>query len=286
MATAERIIPLPSVPVVDIRSGLMDPNWYDYFLRNAQLVQAFQSSIAAGLRGFIGGLNMSLAAAQDVTVAVGGATDSTATKQIVLASAITKQLANVWAAGTGAGGRLSTDALADGTWNVHLILNSATGAVDVLFALSTAPTPLPTGYDYYRRIGAVLRSGGVIRPFTQDNNVFWLTTSVENYDTNLPITRTLITMTCPPNATVMCRVGGFDAAIWSVTLATPGETDAAPAFQVVPGSSLGGNNTRNNGHFTILTNSSSQIAARTTTDTFSSMDVFSVYTIGWIDQRQ
>lgn len=103
----------------------------------------------------------------DISITKGSCSDSTGTQNLILSSALVKQIDAAWAVGSGSGG-MDTGTVSEGSWYyLHLIKRSDTGVVDALFSLSqTAPT-MPSNYDYKRLIGAVLTdSSANITAFT------------------------------------------------------------------------------------------------------------------------
>ena len=100
----------------------------------------------------------------DIDISVGECRDGSNAVDMVLSSALTKQIDAAWAVGSAAGGLDGTESVGGtpdaSTWyHLWLIKRSDTGVVDALYSESaTAPT-LPTNYDFKRRIGAVLTNG-------------------------------------------------------------------------------------------------------------------------------
>src|SRR3990172_6812314 len=93
-------------------------------------------------------------AANDITVAVGECVDDGGTENMVLASAITKQIDAAWAVGTNQGG-MNTGAVANDTWyEVHLIKRTDTGVVDVMFTTTANRSTLPTNYTKKKEVSA------------------------------------------------------------------------------------------------------------------------------------
>src|SRR3989344_2202809 len=132
-------------------------------------------------RGHLWGLTMSNAAdtVNDITVAAGEAADENGAGDMVLGSAITKQLDAGWAVGTGAGG-INTGSEAISTWyEVHLIKRVDTGVVDVMFTTTANRATLPTNYTLQRRIGWIRNNATpTILQFTQVDDHFTLTTQI------------------------------------------------------------------------------------------------------------
>lgn len=149
--------------------------------------------------GLLSGLTLSNGtdATNDINIAVGIAIDGTNAKFMKLGSAITKQLDAAWAVGTNQGG-LDTGAIANTTYFMWLILRSDTGVVDVLFSASATSPTMPANYDYKCRIGAIVRTGGSIKAFTQVKNTFWWTTPTADAGSSNPGTSALTgTLTVP-----------------------------------------------------------------------------------------
>jgi len=95
----------------------------------------------------------------DITISAFSARDSTNAANIVLASAITKQIDAAWAVGTGAGG-LDTGSVANATiYYVWGILRSDTGVEDALFSTSSTAPTMPANYGYKVLLGAVKTNG-------------------------------------------------------------------------------------------------------------------------------
>lgn len=118
-----------------------------------------------------------------INVSAGQARDSTNSVDIVLATGISKDITSVWSVGNNNGMRDSATALAASqSTAIFAILNSSASAVDILSSQSATSPSLPSGYDYFRRIGFLPRLGSDNRPpsgtnipaFTQWGNQFLL----------------------------------------------------------------------------------------------------------------
>jgi hypothetical protein len=206
----------------------------------------------------------------DVTFSAGRARDSTDTADIVLASAITKQIDAAWSVGTNAGG-LDTGSVANNTiYYLWVIKRSDTGVVDALFSASaTAPT-MPADYDLKQRVGWVRTNGSAnILAFVQapyDIHEIRYVTTIEDVDTTQGTSSTTRTLSLPPNSLAMFRLnvfrvdGGFNVIVRPLS-----ETDAAPSFSAAPGTSLaaaGDLEASASGEFEVALNASSQLATR------------------------
>lgn len=135
-------------------------------------------------------------ATNDIDIAAGYAADSADIRAIELTSALTKRLDAAWAVGTGNGG-LDTGSIANGTYHVWLIMRSDTGVVDVLFSTSASSPTMPTNYDYKRRIGSIIRSGGAILAFVQIEDNFCLSSTVTDRSSTASLSYGLYTFTVP-----------------------------------------------------------------------------------------
>lgn len=157
-------------------------------------------------RGHIAGLQLSnhTDASHDVQVTAGEARDASDTVDMVLSSAIVKQIDAAWAVGSAAGG-LDTGAVANTTtYAVWLIKRSDTGVVDVLFSASFSSPTMPTNYDYKRLIGFVRTDGSAnILAFTHTlPDLFVFTTPINQGDDTTITSGALETATLPvpPNS--------------------------------------------------------------------------------------
>jgi hypothetical protein len=120
----------------------------------------------ANMTGFISGLTYSnnvSDATNDIDIAAGRAVDSTGTDILVL-TAITKQLDAAWAVGTNAGG-LDTGSIGNSDYYIWLIKRVDTQVVDVLFSLSSTAPTMPSNYTLKRLIGWFKRVGATIVAF-------------------------------------------------------------------------------------------------------------------------
>lgn len=178
-------------------------------------------------------------ATNDIDIAAGNwASDNTVDADRVLlnAGAMTKQLDVVWAAGSAAGGRISGEALADGTWYVYLF-RRASGVDDYCFSQSLTPT-LPDSGTHKRRIASILRASGAIRPYSQLAEEFLLKTPLLHYDSgaNPGMSAVLVTADVPTGIPVQALVRTVVHAtthshvIWT----SPDETDTAPSLTAAP----------------------------------------------------
>lgn len=225
----------------------------------------------------------------DIDIAAGRALAGAGDYNLILASAITKQLDAAWAVGTNQGG-LDTGAKANSTWyHVWLIGRVDTHVVDVLFSTSVSAPTMPANYTKKRRIGAIRTdSSGNIIAFLQYGDDFWwksppfldvddatLTTSKKNY-----------TLSGVPGGLVVeafCNARYSHATTSVVYISNPNLTDLAPSLTALPLSSIHFNT--NGGviltQIKVLTDTSAQISARAT----ASSTTLKISVLGWKDPR-
>lgn len=154
-------------------------------------------------------------AANDIDISAGICRNADNDGFIQLSTAITKQINAGWEAGTNAGGFPSGLTLTAGTYyRVFLIHDVANGVVDAGFDTDAAAANLladATGYTEYRQIGWILTDATPkIVKFLHVSDGFYLwDIPVENvnYSTDMPITRTAITVTAPPGTVARLKLG-------------------------------------------------------------------------------
>ena len=262
--------------------------------RPADIIR-MQGLFGLKFNGLIHGLTLSNNASDatnDIDIASGVAADSTGAAFLTLASGITKRLDAAWAVGSGNGG-LDTGSIANATYHMWLIMRSDTGVVDVLFSTSATSPTMPANYNYRRRIGSIVRTGGAIKGFTQDGDRFTWKTGVQDVNATNPgaaaVTRTL---TVPTGINVIADL--FVRLAQAATTDTPGtvaltdleSTNAAADatngslywFQNVTGGTF-----ISGGSVMVRTNTSGQIRSRL--EASSTNTLLTIGTKGWIDRR-
>ncbi len=135
----------------------------------------------------------------DIDIGIGAARSSDDQEDIRLTSALTKELDNVWAAGTGAGGRASAAALTANTWYHMFVITDGTD-VDAGFDTSLSATNLlaDSGYTQFRRIGSILTDGSSdIIPYLQTANRFIWDTPRLDINAVLSTTAVLAVLSTP-----------------------------------------------------------------------------------------
>ena len=223
-------------------------------------------------------------------MAVGQASAEGGGEDIVLASAITKQLDAGWAVGTNAGG-LNTGTEAVSTWyEVHLIKRVDTGVVDVMFTTTANRATLPANYTKQRRIGWIRNDASSnILQFTQVDDYITLTTQINDVALTATATAAAVTLTAPPKSIARFRasttgntsVNGSMVTVFSEIV--EGNVTPANATGIA---SLGYQDLAtgpSSGHFELRLNSSSQIEHDSSNSTGS--PTFDISTYGWIDHR-
>ena len=174
---------------------------------------------------------------------------------------------------------------ADATYHLDVIRNSTTGDVDAVFTESAgSPTNLPSGYDQYRRIGAVLTDGTAnIIGFHQHENRFYWNDRVHDVDVaNMGSTRQTPTISTPLGVEVIALLHAQMRLVGAATgvVNSPDDTDTAPSASHNDLQSENAN-ARPATNMERKTNTSSQIAYRGD----GSGANFDLWTLGWIDSR-
>lgn len=226
-------------------------------------------------------------ATNDIDIAVGKARDTADTANLVVASAIGKQIDASWAAGgtpgTTTGGLSSSLTLTNDTW-YHVILGKVSGTVEVGFDTSATGANLVNDHAFtnVRRISSVRRDTATNRLFTQYlDKFYWTDVPVSLSDTTPATTDTLVAMDVPPLKVVWMGTGFLqNNASATIEIRSPDEDDAAAAredLEVVVTVSEASSS-----YLERLTDSSGQISYRGNDATVTA---FKLYTIGWVDPR-
>jgi hypothetical protein len=189
------------------------------------------------------------------------------------------------------GGR-DTGAISDGWWAVYVIRNSTTEAVDALFSLNiTTPTLLPAGYDQYRRVGMIYRTGGVIKPFFQWGDEFrWVTPPLDVDATNPGTSGNLRTLTVPLNHMIDAHLRVIliphSTINTALLISSPNEADLAPSLTASPLATMvadtDGPGVASGADIMVLC-INGQI--RTRLDQSDASAVIRIATLGWTDPR-
>lgn len=222
----------------------------------------------------------------DIDIAAGRVGSGSGDYNLILTSALIKQLDAVWAVGTNQGG-LDAGAKANSTWyHVWVIGRVDTNVIDVLFSTSaTAPT-MPTNYTKKRRIGAIRTdSSGNLIPFLQYGDQFlWKSPPFLDVDTStLSTAKTNYTLSGVPSGLVLevlanIRISHASSALVYVT--NPNFTDLSPQATALPlATGIGATVIQTQGK--LITDTSAQISARAS----ASSTTFRVSVLGWVDPR-
>ena len=146
----------------------------------------------------------------DVDIDVGACRDQDDTYNIILATALTKQIDAAWTEGDDAGGYASASAIADGTWyHIHVVKNISTGVVDVCFDASVTAAQFHTTNSGYvsRRIGSVLREATATnRPFASINGEVIFGSRDRVLTGNMSTSGTSLTVTTPLGVVTIARI--------------------------------------------------------------------------------
>lgn len=154
-------------------------------------------------------------------------------------------------------------------------------------AYATARPQLPTNYNYWRRIGSIVRASAAIEAFVQDGDRFSLITPVMDANsTSVTTSRTTFTLSSMPTGLRLrpiLRPIVSHATAATVLITSLDETDAAPSNSAAP---LHTQRVQTSavdvaGFADVITNAAAQIAARST----ASSTTVRIATLGWYDPR-
>ena len=253
-------------------------------------------------RSYLAGLllaNNGVDAANDIDIAAGMCRGAGDVGDIILASALTKQLDAAWAPGTNAGMRATGVAIANGTYHLFAIMRPDTGAVDVAadssFTGANVAANTNVAYTVKRRIGSILRESAAIVAFSQLGDEFVRKASVLDVAAVNPgtsaVTRTLsVPIGGQYWALLQFNATNLGAAVsFMHHFSELDRTDEAPSWTTAPlattpdALSAAASVTRANGRLAVRTNASGQIRSRA----FGSDANCTLYvaTLGWIDPR-
>lgn len=248
-------------------------------------------------RSYRGGLVTARANAQDITIAVGQARDFADSDNLLVVSAITKQIDADWAAGTGAGGFPDTalNIAVDTTYHIFIIGKADNSSLDAGFDTSITAANLldgntagADGYTTYRRVGSIVTDPSAnpeeILDYTQVGNQFILKASrLTDEDGNIDSTATSSTVKgCPLGFKVLADITAFvtDANGYLINISSLDAADEEASESAAPLVSLrntGGAKTE--GTFLVRTNTSAQIRL----DSTEAMTTFKYALRSWFD---
>ena len=200
-------------------------------------------------RGYIDGFitsNNGTDAANDIDIAAGSAKDSANSTDMILASALGKQIDVAWAEGgtpgATAGGfpsLLSAGSPVNDTWYRVFIIKKASGQIDAGFDTSASAVNLladATGYTEFRQVSWIRYGTATIIPYIQDGDDYvWDSPIVDLPPTATVAAPTPRTLTVPPDescaANFMYRFyesSGRSATIYGL-VTSPQQTATTPS---------------------------------------------------------
>lgn len=232
---------------------------------------------------YIGGLkteNDSGDTAHDIKFNIGSCRDIADTQDIVLNSALVKQIDAVWTPGTGVGGRASGVALSASTTYHMFVIAKPDGTADCGFDTALNATNLladATGYTKYRKVGSIITdsSSNIILyeayPTAGGSVKYLWKTPILDFNVNDPGTSAvLFSLTAPTGikTDVLFNALCKDAPAAPATIlyfSSPDATDQAPSLTVSPLANIGGVASalqEDLKKYEVTTNTSSQIRMR------------------------
>lgn len=219
------------------------------------------------------------------------ALDSTNTVQIITNSTVIKNISSNFVSGTGNGGKFFSGVLTNVFYPCFVISDSQGVVVDFGIDNNTSCSNIPSGYTKYRLIGYIyINSSLQIKKFFQNGCIGYFETTydggfLDRSDTSLSAARTLKTLSVPPNTTakLACQVrhGGAGGSYYYYIRQT-NATDFVPSNNDNDGKigTPGGSQQDNADHLFIQTDSSSQVALRSTDASL----YLGIITLGYIQQ--
>ncbi len=224
----------------------------------------------------------------DITISVGGCRDNDDDYDLVLTSALTKQIDATFAAGDDAGGMFTGSVAADTWYHIFLIRKDSDGSIDAGFDTSNKAVNIPSGYTAFRYVNSVLTDGSsnIIDFVQKGNEMFWLDPPQDFSTGSTGTTAVNRTVTTPAgfkfrwigNARVIDLTGSFDTYLY---LSDPDVNDEAPGTSA-PFATVNrteGINDDAGGLVEVHTNDSSQI--RTRMSASNAALVLRAATLGW-----
>jgi hypothetical protein len=233
----------------------------------------------------VAGLILSNSGATAVACTAGSTVNSSATQNLILSSAITKNPTSSWAESTGAGGLLDTGSMSSNIWYWgHLIKRTDGAWVDLGFSSSFSAPTLPSGYTLKSNlpIGAVRRAAASTTLFSSTEltgggvKSLWLTPPVD-VDVTQGSTSSFRTLSVPDSVKVLANIGIFITGNNDgVYVSSPDVDDLA----VLTGGSLGtlyigsGAPVSVVAQANVMTNTSSQVRTRALASTTMRINTF------------
>lgn len=240
-------------------------------------------------QGYIFGLttaNNAVAPANEIDFADGEAASEGPSPVLLMPGPMTKSLAAEWSAGSGAGGRVAGQSLADGTWHAFAFRRS-NGADD--FCLSnTLSFTLPDGGTHRRRLASLRRAGGSIVAYRQAGDAFEMLSPAPDVSVTDPgIAAVLRPLSVPAGIEVeaVFTAAGFNGAgtVNHTLITSPLVNDTAPSSTNFTFRGVGSSMSGGSGQLRVRTNTSRQV--RTRSDVSNANQTLVIMTHGWIDAR-
>ena len=280
--TANNPTPRVGEPIVESDTG-------QWKLGNGSAWNAMSYQGATLAPGFIFGLETTAAADtdHDVTIATGRCRSSDNTTDMILSSAITKQIDATWAAGDNAGGLFTGTVAADTTYHLFLIFNPTTSTIDAGWDTAVDPTAnLPSGYTIYRRIRSYLTdSSSNLIDTIQSGSEFYYKTYINEFNTTtVPTSKTDLGLSIPGGLNLLAKISvSLESTATTTVLVFPQELDDMTVSSTNVTVRTTGGATGDRSTFDILTNSSGQISYKRSGSAPTSS--FAITTQGWHDDR-
>lgn len=253
-----------------------------------QAVREYVASAPSALpRGYLHGLEMAnngIDPTNDIDIEIGACRADDNLGDMVLGSALTKRLDAAWAVGTNQGG-LDTGSISNATYHVWVIKRSDTGVVDVLLSLSaTAPT-MPANYDFKRRIGSIVRTGGAILGFRQTGDLFRYASERSVYNSTSSKASALTDMLVPTGLALRPILRYFQQqSTAGLFVSGLGDAAAGSADTDFATTSIASESVASVLPPIWFTNTSAQLYHAVTT-TGGTLNVNALLALGWIDAR-
>jgi hypothetical protein len=257
-------------------------------------------------RGYIDGCTLSnnaTDATNDIDIAAGSCRDGTNSVDMTVAAMTGKQIDANWVAGSGAGMRNSAAGVTNGAYHVYSVTkadrtqdvyayagvagtdpDSAASLAAVIAALQAESGG--ADYLYARRLGTILREGGVNVAFVQTGDYFTRKAAASDVSVSNPGTSAVLApLSVPLGLKVKTTV--WVGWVWSggtgnALITSPDVTDVAPSTS---NSNLcqNGSATGTSEQIEVYTDTSGQIRYRFSGSAASS-SVY-IHTVAWVDQR-
>ncbi len=180
-----------------------------------------------------------------------------------------KSLNSNWTPGSNVGGLDTGTVAADTTYHCFAIANPATGGAEGLLSASLTSPTLPSGYTKKRRVGSVITDGSAnVIQFNRVGNYFNYNTPILDIDQSFTTTRNINQLTVPDGLEVLVSANLYRATERSFYICSPSAANLAPSTTTSPLFSIGNivgastDNEMGSSTFTVLTNTSRQIAIR------------------------